>query len=143
MDIVSVDHETLPKIDVVINSAASIIEQHPDVNILELSKIQQSISNGIVIVTNGHHEIHAIDRDGTCYSLIPPEVIVTDSTGAGDSFRAGIIFGQLKGWPLTQSLKWSASVGALQVQRDISQEQFPSIDEIKDMASHIVVKRMS
>jgi sugar/nucleoside kinase (ribokinase family) len=143
MDIVSTDHETLPLADIIINSAASIIEQHPDVNILEHSKVLQSISNSVVITTDSSQEINAIDHDGTHYSLLPPKVQVIDSTGAGDSFRAGIIYGQLEGWSLAQSLKWAAAVGALQVQRDLSQDQLASINEISEIANQIKVLQVS
>jgi sugar/nucleoside kinase (ribokinase family) len=143
MDIVSTDHETLPLADIIINSAASIIEQHPDVDVFEHSKVLQSTSNGIVITTNGSQEINAIDHDGTPYSLLPPKVQVTDSTGAGDSFRAGIIYSHLKGWSLVQSLKWAAAVGALQVQRDLSQNTLASINEIAEIANQIEVLQVS
>jgi sugar/nucleoside kinase (ribokinase family) len=143
MDIVSTDHETLPFADIIINSAASIVEQHPDVNILEHSKALQSISNGIVITTDSSQEINAIDQDGSHYSLLPPKAQVTDSTGAGDSFRAGIIYGLIKGWPLPRSLKWAAAVGALQVQRDFSQDQPASKNKIAEIANHIEVLQVS
>ena len=143
MDIVSSDHETLPLADIIINSAASIIEQHPDVNIFEHSKVLQSISNSIMITTDGSQEINAIDHDGTHYSLLPPKVQVTDSTGAGDSFRAGIIYGHIKGWPLAQSLKWAAAVAALQVQRNYSQDQSASINEIAEIANQLEVHQVS
>jgi sugar/nucleoside kinase (ribokinase family) len=143
MDIVSSDHETLPLADIIINSAASIIEQHPDVNIFEHSKVLQSISNSIMITTDGSQEINAIDHDGTHYSLLPPKVQVTDSTGAGDSFRAGIIYGHIKGWPLAQSLKWAAAVAALQVQRNYSQDQSAPINEIAEIANQLEVHQVS
>ena len=143
MDIVSIDHETLPLADIIVNSTASLIEQHPDVNVVDHSKVLQSISNGIVITTDGSREINAIDRDGSHYSLLPPKVQVTDSTGAGDSFRAGIIYSLIKGWSLGRSLKWAAAVGALQVQRDFSQDQLASINEIAEIANHIEVIKVS
>lgn len=142
MDIVSTNHDTLPVADIIINSAASTIEQHPGVNIVEHSKSLQSISNGIVITTDSSQEINAIDQDGTHYSLLPPEVQVTDSTGAGDSFRAGIIYGLLQDWPLPRSLKWAAAVGALQVQRDFSQDQPASNKKIEELAKHIEIHRI-
>jgi sugar/nucleoside kinase (ribokinase family) len=143
MDVVSTSHETLPLADIIINSAASIIEQHPGVNILEHSKALQSVSKGIVITTDGSERITAIDQDGTLNFVIPPKVLVTDTTGAGDSFRAGIIYGFLEGWPLAQSLKWAAAVGALQVQRDFSQAYPPTKNKIANLAEQIKVHRNS
>jgi sugar/nucleoside kinase (ribokinase family) len=141
MDVVSTNHETLPLADIIINSAASIIEQHPSVNILEHSKALQNISKGVVITTDGSQKITAFDQDGAFYSLLPPKVQPTDTTGAGDSFRAGIIYGFLEGWPLTRSLRWATAVGALQVQRDFSQAYPPAENIIADLAEQIEVNR--
>lgn len=141
MDILSTTHQTLPAADIVINSTASISEILPGVNILEHSKALQSISKGIVITTDGSERITAIDQDGALYFVIPPKVPVTDSTGAGDSFRAGIIYGLLEGWPLARSLRWAAAVGALQVQRELSQAYPPSQNKIAELADQIKVHR--
>jgi sugar/nucleoside kinase (ribokinase family) len=40
-------------------------------------------------------------------------VPVVDTTGAGDMFRAGFIYGLLKGWPLEQQLDFSCAAAAL------------------------------
>jgi len=143
MDVVSTHHETLPLVNIIINSAASIIEQHQGVNMLEHSKALHSVSKGIVITTDGSNRITAIDQDGKLYFAIPPKVPVTETTGAGDSFRAGIIFGILEGWSLDRSLRWATAVGALQVQRDFSQAYPPTKNKIADLAEQIKVHRNS
>lgn len=43
------------------------------------------------------------------YSL--PEVV--DSTGAGDTFRAGILYGELQGWELLKTARFASAVAAL------------------------------
>jgi sugar/nucleoside kinase (ribokinase family) len=141
MDVLSPTDETLPFADVAINSVASIVEQYPDANILEHSQTLQRVSKGIVITTDGSQPIDAIDRDRARYSLIPPQVSVTETTGAGDSFRAGIIYGLLQKWPLERSLQWAAAVGALQVQRSLDQDQPPSKEKIANLAEQIKVYR--
>ena len=143
MDMISTSHDMLPFADIIINSTASIIEQYQNINIIKHSKNLQSISKGIVVTTDGSQKIIAIDQDGTLFSLLPPKVLPTDTTGAGDSFRAGIIYGHLKGWSLSHSLKWAASVGALQVQRKFSQEKPPSKNKIAGIAKNIEVHLIS
>lgn len=137
MDLLTPDDETVPATDIIINSAASIREQYPDIDILELSRELHAVSNGIVITTDGDQEIRAIDRDGAHHSLLPPKVIPTETTGAGDSFRAGIIYGLLQQWPLIQSLRWAAAVSALQIQRSLSQDRPPSKERISDLVKQI------
>ena len=42
-----------------------------------------------------------------------PEVRAVDSTGAGDAFAAGLLFGHLAGWPIERSANFANAVGAL------------------------------
>jgi sugar/nucleoside kinase (ribokinase family) len=43
----------------------------------------------------------------------PPAVEVKDTTGAGDSFDAGFVYGSLAGWPLERTLRLACACGAL------------------------------
>ncbi len=44
---------------------------------------------------------------------VPPQVRVVDTTGAGDSFSAGFVYGYLAGWPLERTLRLACACGAL------------------------------
>jgi sugar/nucleoside kinase (ribokinase family) len=143
MDLLIPTDGIVPATDIIINSAASIREQYPAVDILEHSRELQAVSNGIVITTDGDQPIHALDRDGAQYSLLPPKVVPTETTGAGDSFRAGIIYGLLQQWPLFHSLRWAAAVSALQIQRSLSQDRPPSKERIANLAEQIEVRKIN
>ncbi len=78
------------------------------------SKTGQSLDElrravGILVVTQGERGSH-IYTDGERIEVpaFPPDAI-KDPTGAGDSYRAGLIRGMVDGWPL----KLAAQVGAL------------------------------
>ncbi|MGL4650629.1 MAG: carbohydrate kinase family protein [Caldilineaceae bacterium] len=45
-----------------------------------------------------------------------PRIKVVDTTGAGDSFDAGFVYGRLAGWPLEQALRLGCVCGALSTQ---------------------------
>jgi sugar/nucleoside kinase (ribokinase family) len=139
MDVLHPEDELVKSTGVIINSAASILEQYPGVDPLRHCQELHSKSKGIVILTNGSSLIHAIDRDDTLYSLMPPTVMAVDATGAGDSFRAGIIYGLINGWTLPQSLQWAAAVSAFQVQRGLAQDVPPSKEQILKLASNLEV----
>jgi sugar/nucleoside kinase (ribokinase family) len=47
------------------------------------------------------------------HSFRPYPVKPIDTTGAGDAFRAGIIFGLLKQWPDHQIIRYAAAVAAM------------------------------
>ncbi|MBL8095718.1 MAG: carbohydrate kinase family protein [Anaerolineales bacterium] len=140
MDVISPDAFELPAVDVIINSAASIRDEFPAADIRAHSRALQARNGGIVIVTDGGHELLAIDQTGVEYTLLPPIVTPTDTTGAGDSFRAGMIYGVKQGWTLPESLRWAAAVGALQVQRSLSQDAPASHDTIAALANRIEVR---
>ncbi len=142
MDLLTPDAETVTAAEVIINSAASIAEQFPGADVGEHSKELQAASKGIVITTDGSQLIHAIDRDGTHYSLLPPIVTPVETTGAGDSFRAGIIYGLLQQWSLSRSLRWAAAVSAMQVQRSLAQDRPPTMEKIASLAEQIEVRRL-
>ena len=52
-------------------------------------------------------------RGADCVTAAALPVTVIDSTGAGDSFDAGLIYGVLAGWDLAQSLRLGCVCGAL------------------------------
>lgn len=52
-------------------------------------------------------------RGGQSVRAPAPPVDVVDTTGAGDSFDAGFVYGYLRGWGLTRTLKLACACGAL------------------------------
>jgi len=144
MDVITGDEVgALAGLDLIINSAASIQERFPNADPLEHARALQERSGGIVIVTNGAREAVAIDADGANYRAQPPTVPVTDTTGAGDSFRAGMIYGLQQGWALSESLRWATAVGALQVQRSLTQAPPPGRVQVEALASEIEVRTLT
>jgi len=56
----------------------------------------------------------AIAQQGaTVARAAPPSVRAVDTTGAGDSFDAGFVYGYLAGWPLERTLRLACACGAL------------------------------
>ena len=52
--------------------------------------------------------------DGTRFHLRPAYCVnVEDTTGAGDIFHAGFIYGLLQGWPLERQLDFACAAAAL------------------------------
>jgi sugar/nucleoside kinase (ribokinase family) len=56
-------------------------------------------------------------------------VSVVDTTGAGDSFDAGFIYGHLAGWSLDKSLRLAVVCGALSTRAIGGTEAQPTLDE--------------
>jgi sugar/nucleoside kinase (ribokinase family) len=54
---------------------------------------------------------------------------VTDTTGAGDSFDAGFLFGRLSGWPLERALELGCACGALSTRASGGVAAQPTLEE--------------
>lgn len=81
------------------------------------------------IATRGPHGslIHA---DGAIIDIPPAhERRVTDPTGCGDAYRAGLIFGLMKGWDIATCGRMASLMGALKVEHPGTQNQRFDYDE--------------
>jgi len=133
-DAVAPDHPVLPLADIATNSAAYIRERFPGVDVLEHARELQAISRGIIITTDGPRPVVAVDEAGEVFRVQPPQVEPVDTTGAGDAFRAGVIYGMLQGWSLERCIRWAAAAGALKVRRVGAARDVPKLEEVSALA---------
>jgi len=70
-----------------------------------------------------------------------PKMVAVDGCGAGATFSAGFIYGQLQGWSLENSVRFATAAASLKVTR-AGLEMFP-LEEINVLASQIVVERLA
>ncbi len=59
------------------------------------------------------------------------KVKVVDTTGAGDSFDAAIVYGTLKGWNEADTATLANAVGAVKVGKKAAGRNVPTLDEVK------------
>lgn len=59
------------------------------------------------------------------------EVNAVDTTGAGDVFRAGLIYGTLAGWPIEESLRFANAAAAASCTRLGAMSGVPSLGEVQ------------
>lgn len=91
---------------------------------------------GMAVIKLGRKGAMAV-RDGKKYFAEPYRVQAVDTTGAGDSFNAGFVFGFLQGYDLEKCLKCGNGCGALSVTRLGGNTGFPFRGELeKWIADH-------
>lgn len=129
-DVVSADQPILPLSDIVINSAAYIRECFPGIDLRRHARQLQAVSGGIIIITDGPRSVYVLDNTGQPFRLQPPQVEAVDATGAGDAFRAGLIYALLQGWSLPRSVGWAAATGARKVMSVGAASDLPTPAEI-------------
>ncbi len=72
----------------------------------------------------------AIARQGSVEAESPSlPVQVIDTTGAGDSFDAGLVYGYLHGWNLAQTLRFACVCGTLSTRGAGGTSAQPSLAE--------------
>ena len=135
-DVIWPDHAILKETDILINSAAFVRTEFPSIDVTKHAHEMQRICNGIVITTDGANPILIINQNQQDFIIQPPIVKPVDATGAGDAFRAGLVYGFLQGWNLLKSVQWAAATGSSKVGRLGAVSNLPGIDEVDRLAAN-------
>jgi sugar/nucleoside kinase (ribokinase family) len=85
--------------------------------------------DGLLVVTVGRQGAVALDGDRF---LASPGFAVNavDTTGSGDVFRAGFIYGLLNGWPTDRLLRFANAAAAVACTRVGAMASIPTLDEV-------------
>lgn len=83
------------------------------------------------ILSDGPNGFVAGSPDMPARSYPPyPTQNVVDTTGAGDMFRAGMLFGLDQGWPTTKCLQFASAAGCLKCRALGATTDVPTVDEV-------------
>ncbi len=91
----------------------------------------------VLVVTLGSRGSKAVTREGTYYQPAFKVVKIVDTTGAGDAFSVGFLYGFLKGLPIDVCLTLGNFVASYNIQR-YGARNYPSKEELE-----IIEKRLS
>ena len=138
-DVIWVDHPALPLADIATNSAAFIRHAFPGQDPFTHAHALQQVSRGVVITTDGPDPVHVLDRDGAQFWVRPPRVPVVDATGAGDAFKAGLLYGLARGWELPRAVAWGVGASALKVGRLGAGSAPAAVEAVEALARTVVV----
>jgi sugar/nucleoside kinase (ribokinase family) len=136
-DVIWPDHPVLPFTSIATNSGPFIRQSFPGADIRQHARKLQSISKGIVIITDGPQMVHALDAQGNGFTIQPPATTAVDATGAGDAFRSGLLYGLLRGFDLPRSLCWAVAAGSLKVKNLGAATTLPDFREIEALANSL------
>ncbi len=84
----------------------------------------------LMLVENKFIETKGFEVPGVC----------KDTTGAGDSFRTGFLYGLLKGETIEESARMANAVAALKCREIGARTALPGIDELEDLLKDIFPK---
>ena len=136
-DVIWPDHPALPFTSIATNSGSYIRQQFPGVDIRQHARRLQAISKGVMIITDGPRMVYAIDAQGNSFTVQPPAVTVVDATGAGDAFRAGLLYALCRRFDLPRSVCWGVAAGSLKVKNLGATTTLPDFKEIESLANRL------
>lgn len=84
----------------------------PGVNPKKLMAQYLSLSKGLTLFTFGKKPLWYARPGGPLRKFTPYRVRVSGTLGAGDAFRAGMIYGLWRGWNDEQCVRFSAGLAA-------------------------------
>ena len=139
-DITRPDHPLLPLTTIAANSASLTRSEYPDEDPFEHAMRLHEVSGGIILTTDGPNPVHVIDRDGRQFWATPPFVQMVDATGAGDAFKAGVIYGLFKGWELERAVAWGTAAGGLNTRHLGATSHPPRLEEVQEAAKRVSIR---
>lgn len=86
---------------------------------------------GVVGITRGAGGATFMDRDRRLIQSPGFRVPVADTTGAGDVFHGGFIYGLLQGWNLEDVIRFANAVAAMKCMQIGARRGIPSLSEVR------------
>ena len=90
----------------------------------------QQSGAGLVIFTFGDRDIWYGGPRGTRIAAEPYPIDPVDTTGGGDSFRAGVVYGFLQNWDHDRTIDFAAALAAIVCTRSPGVLESPRVDEV-------------
>lgn len=93
------------------------------------ARLADGLGAPVVTVTRG--EGGSLTRHGESTFHVPAfSVAAVDTTGAGDVFHGGYLFGLLRGWPLRETVVFASATAALSCLHPGAQQGAPRLEEV-------------
>ena len=130
--------DTLPDSDLAQHAAAVIISEEfaqrsfKPTDPYDILSLFTDRCEGLVVLTRGSKPLLFARNDTEARAFSPFTVEARDTTGAGDSFRAGLIYGMLRDYDDTRLVETASAVAALVSQRVPGVLKSPSAAELED-----------
>ena len=105
----------------------------------QLLKILQNTGPEIVVITDAYRKLYAINKD-KIYTLMPPNVKIIHTLGAGDSFTSGLVAGLIKNWSFEDALRLAQVNSTSVIQHFGTKNKLLNEKEAKKMMNKYKIK---
>ena len=127
----SLNSPLLEHVASVVIAESFIRDNYPDQSIDDLFRDYCAATPGLVIFTFGGKPALYGRAGDAVRSLQPFAIDPVDTTGGGDSFRAGVVYGFLAGWDDDRIVRFAAAVAAINCTRFPGVLNSPSLSEVE------------
>ncbi len=107
--------------------------EYPGREYQSLLKQYQSNCPSLVVFTFGHSSVLFASPKTSIQSFQPYSIKVVDTLAAGDTFRAGVVYGILKGWSDYEIVRFASACAAVSCTRFPSVYEPPTLAEITNL----------
>ena len=108
-------------------------EQYKDKSIEEIYELLTDNTDGLVIITRGEKEMIYGRKGQTMKKMKPFSTQVKSTLGAGDTFKAGCIYGLLHGMTDDEIVRFASACSAIAISRFPLPLNPPTMDEVKEL----------
>lgn len=114
-------------------SKECLAEHYKDMEKEEVFKLLTETSEGLVIITTGHNDM-IYGRKTTGIHYMPVfKTEVKSTLGAGDTFKAGCLYGLLKGYNDEEIVRFAAACSSVAISRYPLPLNPPTLDEVENL----------
>jgi sugar/nucleoside kinase (ribokinase family) len=96
---------------------------------VEAGRELQRVGGGRVVVKLGADGAVVIETDGSARRVAAPAVVARDTTGVGDAFDAGLLYGLAQGWTWDAAVSFAVRLGSTVAARPTA-DRHPSLGEV-------------
>ena len=108
-------------------------EQYKDKSIEEIYELLTDNTDGLVIITRGEKEMLYGRKGQPMKRMTPFSVEVKSTLGAGDTFKAGCIYGLLHGMTDNEIVRFASACSAIAISRFPLPLNPPTLEEVKEL----------
>ena len=108
-------------------------EQYKDKSVEEIYKLLTDNTDGLVIITRGEKEMIYGRKNQPIKKMKPFSVEVKSTLGAGDTFKAGCVYGLLHGMSDDELVRFASACSAIAISRFPLPLNPPTMEEVREL----------
>lgn len=125
--------QLLPLVDHAVVSARFAAQMDPDRPLTEVLSLLMDYGCRSATVTDGENGSFTVDETGEVFHQPGFAVSAVDTTGCGDVFHGGYLYGLLQGWSLRRTARFAAACAALKTRALGGRTAIPTLSEIETL----------